>query len=107
MLKCCNDDVTATGQNQRVGDTRGSEVSPASRTPTYVNMSPGDKSPPCVNPASGDISSGDYMDLGETDPQQPSTYTELQGVRDQDTPSTYSELQPERAQYVNMKSNQL
>ncbi len=72
MLKGCNDDMTATGQNQRGVDTRDSEVSPASRTPTYVNMSPSS-----VNPASGDISSGDYMDVGDKEPLQPSTYTEL------------------------------
>ena len=70
MLKCCNGD--ATGQNPMIGDASDSEVTPAFRNPTYDKMSP-----PSVNPASGDISSGDYMDLGDREPLQPSTYTEL------------------------------
>ncbi len=87
MLKsklCCKDNVAASKdlQNQR-------HTPPAvSTNPTYVNVSPGGNPPLVTNPTSGDTSSGDYIDLGCTDPQQPSTYTELQ-------------LPPQIALYVN------
>ncbi len=96
MLKsklCCKGDGTASGdlQSQRVGET-GHTPPAVSTNPTYVNVSPGGDPPLVTNPTCGVISSADYMDLGDTDPQ-PSTYTELQ-------------LQPQTALYVNSGTGQ-